>query len=75
MDTEGGDLLWHEELVVVDKAKAAEVFEPTIIAHSITMNIQITPLHEWRRRSYTTGEQVTLLTPYMLNLNSSSSAY
>ena len=29
MDTEGGDLLWYEEQVVVDKAKA-ETFESTI---------------------------------------------
>ena len=30
MDTEGGDLLWYEEHVVVDKAKATEVFVCTI---------------------------------------------
>ena len=30
MDTEGGDLLWYEEHVVVDKAKAMEVFDCTI---------------------------------------------
>ena len=30
MDTEGGDLLWYEEHVVVDKAKATEVFDCTI---------------------------------------------
>ena len=30
MDTEGGDLLRYEEHVVVDKAKAEEVFESTI---------------------------------------------
>ena len=28
-DTEGGDLLWYEEHVVVDKAKATEVFDCT----------------------------------------------
>ena len=30
MNTERGDLLWYEEHVVVDKAKADKVFESTI---------------------------------------------
>ena len=63
MDTEGGDLLWREELVVVDKAKA-EKFESTIHHHyhpNAIMSVLSTSLRLWRRRSYTIGQQLTLL--------------
>ena len=61
MDTEEGDLLWYEEHVVVDKAKAEE-FESTIHQSLSPQWYNECAKHITARMVKDVGQQLTLLT-------------